>query len=334
VELHRNWIVRLYGPLWILAAVGCFLGPTLILPALQYEFLIGNWIAYPAGALLLLVGIYYIHDNNKPYLLRFDETGVVWRISDGHGAVPWHDVVRFGLEKKPDDPPRAKAKHLTLWLRHPLPSAGDPDVELQGLIGYRLAEVGELVESAEQITAGLRRYTPALETITGGPAAFTPTSAFVGQFGGTPAPSPAYADRRAPAEGECANCGSFPAAFVALQSIASVAVFHWTSTVRSWMCRDCALATYRQLTARTLLGCWWGVGVVGGPIIVLVNRLRLRPALRLGHPQPAPGVAAPMSRPLDPGPRVLARPGGMVGLAMTVVLAVLVALIIAAIATS
>ena len=348
MELHRHWKVQLYGPLWILAAIGCFLAPTLILPALQYEFFIGNWIAYPAGAFLLLIGAYGIRDHSKPYLLRFDETGVVWRISDARGAVPWPDVVRFGLEKKPDDAPRVKPKHLTLWLRHPLPGAGDPDVELQGLVGYRLAEVGELVESAEQIVAGLRRYTPALETITGAPAGFAPATAptiptapatpaaaaaaaFAEQFGAAPA---THSDRRAPAEGECVVCGSTPAAFVILQSMVSLAVFHWTSAERGWRCRDCALATYRQLTARTLLGCWWGVGVIGGPIVVLANRLRMRPALRLGRPQPTPGVAAPLHRPLDPGPRVLARPGGIVGTVVGVVLVLAVAFIVFAVATT
>ncbi|GIJ61474.1 hypothetical protein [Virgisporangium aurantiacum] len=327
MELHRHWKTGLYGPLWILVAIGCFLAPTLILPALRYEFFVGNWIAYPAGAVLLLIGAYTIRDHSKPYLLRFDETGVVWRVSNAHGAVPWHDVVRFGLEKKPDDAPRVKPKHLTLWLRHPLPGAGDPDVELQGLAGYRLAEVGELVESAEQIVAGLRRYTPALETVTGAAGA----TAFVEQFGGAPA---SYGDRRAPAEGECAVCGSAPASFVVLQSVVSAAVFHWTSAERGWRCRDCALATYRHLTARTLLGCWWGVGVIGGPVVVLANRLRMRPALRLGPPQPTPGVAALSPRPLDPGPRVLARPGGIVGTLVGVVLTLLVAFVIFALATT
>jgi hypothetical protein len=341
VELHRHWVVRLYGPLWILAAVGCFLGPTLILPALDYEFFVGNWIAYPAGVVLLLIGAYYIRDQSRPYLLRVDRTGVVWRQSGKHGAVPWHDVVRIGLEKKPDEPPRAKPRHLTVWLRHPLPAAGDPDVRLNGLVGYRLASVRELVESAEEINTELRRHTPG---VAGGPAVPS-AAAFAGQFGGGPgvggpgdggpfgggplgvAPA-AYGAPRAPMEGECAECGGSPAAYVVLQSIVSVAIFHSARAYRGWLCRHCALATYRQLSARTLLGCWWGVGILGGPIVLLANRLRMRPALRLGPPRPTPGVTAPSPGPLDPGPRLLGRPAGIVGLIVGLVLSLLVAFVI------
>jgi hypothetical protein len=302
VELHRSWKGRLYGPLWLLAALTAFLAPTLLLPVIEYEFHPGNWICYPAGVVLLLIGAYQVREEAKPFLIRFDQTGVVWRTGDGHGAVPWPDVVRFGLEKKPDDPPRAKAKHLTLWVRRPLSGAGDPDVHLDGLVGYRLASVWELVESSEEIVAGLRRYTAALETL--------PAPAFAG---GAPT---TYADRRAPGHGECAVCGGGPAAFVILQSIGSIAVFHWKSVERGWRCHPCALATYRDLTNRTLLTCWWGVGFLGGPVVLLANRLRLRAALRLPQPTPTPGVVAPSPMPLDPGARLLARPGGFVGLLM------------------
>jgi hypothetical protein len=318
-------MVRMYGPLWILAAVVCFLGPELILPAMQYEFFVGNWIAYPVGAILLLVAAYYIWDYNKPYLLRFDRAGVVWRMSGNHGAVPWHDVVRFGLERKPDEPPRTKARHLTLWLRQPLPGAGSPDVELNGLAGYRLASVRELAESAEAISAALRQYTPGLApeppVLAGGGGG----GSFGNPFGSPPA---AQGAPRAPMEGECAQCGANPAAYVVLQSIVSVAIFHSSQAHRGWLCRDCALAMYRQLSARTLLGGWWGVGVLGGPVVLLANRLRMRPALRLDPPRPTPGVTAPLSRPMDPGPRLLARPAGIVGLIVGIVLTLLLAFLI------
>lgn len=363
MELHRHWIVRMYGPLWIVGAVVCFLGPSMLLPALEYEFMVGNWVCYPAGALLLLVAAYYIWDHSRPYLLRFDQAGVVWRMSGNHGAVPWHDVARFGLEKKPDEPPRVKAKHLTLWLRHALPAAGKPDVELNGLVGYRLASVRELTESAEEINAALRQFTPGLAPSApglggpgfggdpagfgGAPAGFgaAPAGGFggagfggagfggagfggaAGGFGGGPY-GVAQGAPRAPMEGECTECGANPAAYVVLQSIVSVAIFHSAKAYRGWLCRDCALAMYRQLSARTLAGCWWGVGILGGPVMLLANRLRMRPALRLGPPRPTPGVTANLSRPMDPGPRLLARPAGIVGLITATVLTLALAFII------
>ena len=61
-------------------------------------------------------------------------------------------------------------------------------------------------------------------------------------------------------------------------------------------CRNCGLATYRRMTADTLVHGWWGaLSVLITPVVLLLNlipRTRLR---RLAQPSGGWG------RPLDPG---------------------------------
>lgn len=128
---------------------------------------------------------------------------------------------------------------------------------------------------------------------------------------------PGYATSlRPPGDGECRFCGSAPAAHTAFQSFLTVAVFYRLSTLRGWMCRLCGLAVFRSQTSRTLVGCWWGPGVIATPIILIANRLRLRRVLRLDPPRPIPGVAASVPTAMDPGAPVLARPSGIFALVM------------------
>ncbi len=124
---------------------------------------------------------------------------------------------------------------------------------------------------------------------------------------------------RPPGDGECQYCGSTPAEHVAYQSMVSAVILYWVGTMQGWMCGMCGLAVFRQQTSRTLIGCWWGVGVVGAPIILVANRMRLRRTLRLDPPRPTPGVAGQVAAPLDPGRSVLRRPRTLLCIAAAVV---------------
>ncbi|WP_433533775.1 hypothetical protein ACQPZK_16355 [Micromonospora sp. CA-249363] len=129
----------------------------------------------------------------------------------------------------------------------------------------------------------------------------------------TPAPVPPPA-LRPPADGECQFCGSHPAARVSFQSMTSIVILYVVSAQRGWMCRACGLSLYRHHTNKTLLAGWWGIGIIGIPIFLGVDRFRLRRILRLAPPQPTPGVAAHLPAPLDPGKPVIQRPGAIVSL--------------------
>jgi hypothetical protein len=127
---------------------------------------------------------------------------------------------------------------------------------------------------------------------------------------------PAASTLRPPGDGECRFCGSTPAAHVSLQSLLSIAIIYRVSTVQGWMCRACGLAVFRSQNSRTLAGCWWGLGIIGAPILLIANRVKLGRVLRLAPPQPTPHVAAQVSAPLDPGKAVLLRGSGIFALAM------------------
>jgi hypothetical protein len=282
VELHRHWKAHLGGPLLLLS------GAFFLLAAAVVDY--RPWLAYPTGAVLVLCGVLAVLDSRRRFLLRIDRYGVTWRIGTGSGSVPWHDVVGLAVERSPDDPPTAKPNHLTLWLREPLPSAGTPDVTLRGRVGYRLVEASDLVGSVGALTRALGWYAP--------PA--VSAGAHARPVAGPAADGPAPAGLRPPRDGECAICGSTPAALVTLRSITSVVLLHWTTVRRAWWCRDCALANHRELTAHTLAAGWWGVGVVSVPVVLWLNRRQMRAARDLGPPEPTPGVAAPSDGPLDP----------------------------------
>jgi hypothetical protein len=140
------------------------------------------------------------------------------------------------------------------------------------------------------------------------------------------APQGPPATLRQPAQGECQNCGAHPAVRTSFQSVTSIAIVYVISTNRGWFCRSCGLATFRQRTNRSLLAGWWGVGVIGIPILALFNWGRLRKVLRLAPPQPTPGVHAPLRAPLDPGKPVWQRPGAIVAAVVLIALVLFVAL--------
>ncbi|MEH1165113.1 hypothetical protein V6V47_06980 [Micromonospora sp. CPCC 205539] len=130
---------------------------------------------------------------------------------------------------------------------------------------------------------------------------------------------------RPPADGECQFCGAQPAAHTQYQSVTSIVILYVISSQRGWMCRNCGLATFRHHTNKSLVGGWWGIGVIAIPIMLIANRLRLGRILRLAPPQPTPGVAAQLPAPLDPGKPVMTRSGGIVTIVVLASLVLVVA---------
>jgi hypothetical protein len=69
-------------------------------------------------------------------------------------------------------------------------------------------------------------------------------------------------------------------------------------------CRDCGLATYREMTSKSLLQGWWGLlSVIINPIVMLTNLAPRRAVAAL--PPPVPGAPR---MPLNPGKPMIRRP--------------------------
>jgi hypothetical protein len=98
-------------------------------------------------------------------------------------------------------------------------------------------------------------------------------------------------------------------------------------TARGPFCRDCGLATFRSMTARTLIQGWYGyASFIITPITILINLIRRNKVASLPAPQAVAG--APSRTPMDPGAPLLARPSALIGLLVPFALFVLFIVII------
>lgn len=80
-------------------------------------------------------------------------------------------------------------------------------------------------------------------------------------------------------------------------------------------CRDCGMATYRRMTADTLVQGWWGyASSVITPVTVLINLTRRGKVANL--PAPMPPADGRHGRPLDPGKPLYARAQAWIGLCL------------------
>jgi hypothetical protein len=135
---------------------------------------------------------------------------------------------------------------------------------------------------------------------------------------GHPAPAGAPAGWGAPAGEQCRFCGCVPAAQVTFRGHRGMIVIMQFLHLKGPFCRDCGLATFRDMTARTLLQGWYGyVSFVVTPITVLINLVRRGKVA--GLPAPTPPPSGQHGRPMDPGAPLLARPMALAGLAIPVV---------------
>jgi hypothetical protein len=140
----------------------------------------------------------------------------------------------------------------------------------------------------------------------------------------------AGAGGRPPGRSECRLCGSAPAApgrFRAHQGIILMMRFRHLDGP---FCRDCGLAVFRDMTAKTLLQGWWGLLSFFITIGTVAKNAFLRGRFAsLGAPRRDPTVQAPYERPLDSGKPLLRRPAAF-GLLIPLVLLGIVAFAIRA----
>jgi len=131
-------------------------------------------------------------------------------------------------------------------------------------------------------------------------------------WGAVPAPAPA-----------CRICGAQPVSATAVRGHQGLLVIMRFLKSEGPFCRSCGIATYREMTADTLLLGWWGpLSFFITPITLLMN-LGARAAFRK-LPQPYGGWRPP----LDPGKPVPLRPAGLLILAPPVLFLVAVTALI------
>ncbi|MBW8485898.1 hypothetical protein [Actinomadura parmotrematis] len=122
----------------------------------------------------------------------------------------------------------------------------------------------------------------------------------------------------------CRFCGSGPAAKATFRAHRGMIVVMSFRHLEGPFCRDCGMATFRRLTADTLIQGWYGyASFVITPITVLINLFRRGKVAHLAPP------AGGGRQPMDPGPRLLARPTAVIGLFIPVVLFLVIILLAA-----
>jgi len=116
----------------------------------------------------------------------------------------------------------------------------------------------------------------------------------------------------------CRFCGSVPAVETTFRGHQGMIVLMRFLRMEGPFCRDCGLGTFRHMTSRTLVQGWYGYGsFIITPITVLINLFKRGKVAKLPAPQPNP--FGPSRQPMNPGPRLLARPMTWLGLCIPIV---------------
>lgn len=113
----------------------------------------------------------------------------------------------------------------------------------------------------------------------------------------------------------CRFCGCVPAAEVTFRGHRGMVLIMQFLSASGPFCRDCGLATFRSMTAKTLIQGWYGyASLMITPITVLINLARRGQVANLPAPQLVPDGMC--RTPMDPGPPLFARPSAVIGLAL------------------
>ncbi|MFI1091750.1 hypothetical protein [Streptomyces sp. NPDC020917] len=143
-------------------------------------------------------------------------------------------------------------------------------------------------------------------------------------FAQPPAGQPQYGQQGAPlgAGGTCTFCGGYPAVRATVRGHQGFLVMMRFLKLPGNFCRSCGMATYRDMTTKTLYQGWWGIAsFIVTPITVVMNLITRGKFSKL--PQPTGSVQPPR----DPGKPIYQRAGALGAL---VPLGVIVAIVVAA----
>ncbi|GAA2326638.1 hypothetical protein [Dactylosporangium salmoneum] len=123
----------------------------------------------------------------------------------------------------------------------------------------------------------------------------------------------------------CRFCGCAPAVKTTFRGHQGIIILMRFLSLQGPFCRDCGLATFRDMTSKTLVQGWYSYGsVIAAPVTVLINLVRRLKFNNLGAPQPAPDGSS--GTPMDPGKPLMARPMTIIGLCIPVAVIVLIIL--------
>ena len=138
------------------------------------------------------------------------------------------------------------------------------------------------------------------------------------------APQPyTYPAAPPPPQTQCRFCGNVPAVDVTFRGHRGMLVIMQFLHVRGPFCRDCGLATLRDMSAKTLVQGWWGyTSFIITPITLLINLARHGKVANLQPPRPP--ARGPYGRPMNPGQPLFARPAALIGLGIPVLLIMVV----------
>ncbi len=115
----------------------------------------------------------------------------------------------------------------------------------------------------------------------------------------------------------CEVWGCAPAAYATFRRHQGLILLMRFRSTSGQFCRNCGVEVFRSMTAATLVQGWWGfLSFFVTPVVVLANLVSRREIAALPAPQQVPGGR----RPVEPGPRLLARPAAVIGLFIPVVI--------------
>jgi hypothetical protein len=126
---------------------------------------------------------------------------------------------------------------------------------------------------------------------------------------------------------QCRHCGWVPAVEATFRGHQGMIIWMQFLEMKGPFCRDCGMATFRDMTARTLLQGWYGyISFAATPIAVVINLFRRGKVADL--PAPSPPAWGDHGRPMDPGAPLLRRPMALIGMVVPFVLVPLVVLMV------
>jgi len=117
-----------------------------------------------------------------------------------------------------------------------------------------------------------------------------------------------------PAAGLCCRfCGSVPAVMATVRGHQGFLIMMRFLKLQGPFCRSCGIATYRDMTAKSLWQGWWGIAsAIINPVTMLINLPERAKFNRLAEPVPgAPG------QPMNPG-KPLFRRAAILGLVVPI----------------